>query len=77
MNTHGARSAASWFGSFLLTLATWLMASAVCAQSVQPVPALTAHVMDRTGTLQPQQVAALEAKLVQLEASKEIGRAHV
>ena len=40
------------------------------AQDVQPVPALTAHVIDKTGTLDSAQTAALEAKLVALEAAK-------
>ena len=38
------------------------------AQDVLPVPALTARVIDQTGTLQPAQLAALEAKLAAFEA---------
>lgn len=40
------------------------------AQGVQPVPPLTGHVIDTTGTLDAAQVAALEAKLAALEADK-------
>ncbi len=43
----------------------------VAAQSdQQPVPPLTAHVTDRTGTLDPRQIQALEAQLTELEQSK-------
>ena len=38
------------------------------AQDVLPVPELTARVIDQTGTLQPDQSAALEAKLAAFEA---------
>lgn len=37
------------------------------AQGLQPVPALTARVMDQTGTLAPADVAALEAQLQAFE----------
>ncbi|HYW57169.1 MAG TPA: TPM domain-containing protein [Polaromonas sp.] len=40
------------------------------AQDVQPVPALTARVMDSTGTLDAGQVQALEAKLAAFEQSR-------
>lgn len=40
------------------------------ALDVQPVPALTAHVMDLTGTLDSAQKANLEVKLKALEAAK-------
>lgn len=40
------------------------------AQSLQPVPALTSHVVDTTGTLNAAQTAALEAKLAALEQDK-------
>jgi uncharacterized protein len=46
---------------FALALPAW-------AQDVLPVPALTARVIDQTGTLQPGQAAALEAKLAAFEA---------
>lgn len=48
----------------------WLMtalAVPVLAQGVQPVPALTARVMDQTGTLAAGDVAALEAQLQAFE----------
>ena len=40
------------------------------AQQVLPVPALTARVIDTTGTLQPAEIAALDAKLGALETEK-------
>jgi uncharacterized protein len=52
-----------------LLLATWLPLAA-WAQSVQAVPALTAHVMDSTGTLDAAQRSALEAKLTAFEQSR-------
>jgi uncharacterized protein len=51
-----------------LLLALWLPAS--WAQGVLPVPALTAHVMDSTGTLNAAQQSALEAKLAAFEQAK-------
>ncbi|MFT4195736.1 TPM domain-containing protein [Ottowia sp.] len=47
-----------------------LSAFGVHAQGVQPVPALTARVIDATGTLDAAQTAALEAKLAALEQDK-------
>lgn len=52
-----------------LLLAIWLPMAA-WAQSVQAVPALTAHVMDSTGTLDTTQRSALEAKLAAFEQSR-------
>jgi uncharacterized protein len=52
-----------------LLLAVWLPLAA-WAQGVQPVPALTAHVMDSTSTLDATQRAALEAKLAAFEQSR-------
>lgn len=40
------------------------------AQNVLPVPPLTAHVIDQTGTLDPIQVKGLEDKLLAFEKSK-------
>jgi uncharacterized protein len=40
------------------------------AQQVLPVPPLTARVIDTTGTLQPAEIATLDAKLGALEADK-------
>jgi len=47
----------------LLPLAPW-------AQALQPVPALTARVIDQTGTLDPASLASLEAKLAAFEQSR-------
>ena len=47
-----------------------MLAGGAHAQPVQPVPALVAHVIDATGTLESSQKAALEAKLAALEAAK-------
>lgn len=52
-----------------LLLALWLPFAAL-AQDLQPVPVLTAHVMDSTGTLDATQRAALEAKLAAFEQSR-------
>ena len=55
-----------------LLLGLWLplLALGAWAQGVQPVPPLTAHVMDSTGTLSAPQQAALEAKLSTFEQSR-------
>jgi uncharacterized protein len=52
-----------------LLLATWLLAAClpVYAQDVLPVPALTARVIDQTGTLDASQRGALDAKLAAFE----------
>lgn len=55
-------------------MALWLLALAcagVQAQYLlQPIPALTSHVVDTSGTLDAAQKASLEAKLAALEAEK-------
>lgn len=56
-----------------LLLAVWLPFASLAAWAqggVQPVPPLTAHVMDGTGTLTEAQKAALEAKLTAFEQSR-------
>ena len=55
-----------------LLLGAWLafIALHAGAQDVLPVPTLTAHVMDQTGTLTPAQRAELEAKLTAFEQSR-------
>lgn len=56
-----------------LLLALWLPLAGLSAWAqggVQPVPPLTAHVMDSTGTLTAGQKAALEAKLAAFEQSR-------
>lgn len=52
----------------LWLLAAWL--GLAFAQGVQPVPALTAHVIDQTGTLDAIQLKGLEDKLLAFEQSK-------
>jgi uncharacterized protein len=47
-----------------------LLQTAVFAQDVQKIPALTGHVVDTTGLLDASQQAALEAKLDALEKAK-------
>ncbi|WP_411881304.1 TPM domain-containing protein [Polaromonas sp. YR568] len=53
-----------------LMLAAWLPLATWAQGGVQPVPALTAHVMDGTGTLNAAQRDALEAKLAAFEQSR-------
>jgi uncharacterized protein len=52
----------------LLALLAALLALAVAAWAQQPVPALTARVIDQTGTLSAAQREALEGKLAAFEA---------
>ena len=54
----------------LLALAWALLAGSVLAQGVQPVPALTARVVDQTGTLDDIQRTGLEQKLADFERTK-------
>lgn len=56
--------------SFKTLLASLLLQTALFAQDVQPIPALTSHVVDTTGLLDSSQQAALEAKLDALEKAK-------
>jgi uncharacterized protein len=54
----------------LLTLATWLAAllpASAAAQDVLPIPALSARVIDQTGTLGAAQREQLEARLAEFE----------
>lgn len=51
-----------------LLLGALLWATLAGAQDVRPVPPLSGRVIDQTATLQPPQVAALEAKLAAFEA---------
>ena len=53
-----------------LLLAAWLPLAARAQGGVQAVPALTAHVMDSTGSLDAGQREALEAKLTAFEQSR-------
>jgi uncharacterized protein len=52
----------------LACAALWLAAAPLRAQDVLPVPALTARVIDQTGTLDESRRSALEAKLAAFEA---------
>ena len=57
----------------VMLLAAWLpfgILSAQAQQDVLPVPALTGHVMDSTGTLTAAQQSALEDKLTTFEQSR-------
>lgn len=65
----GARGGAQWLALLLLLWLAWISQPAG-AQSLQPVPPLSAHVMDRTGTLNAAQQAALEAKLTAFEQAR-------
>lgn len=51
-------------------LLLWLTLGLAQAQTVLPVPPLTGHVIDTTGTLSGEQRAALDAKLTALEHDK-------
>lgn len=64
------RSRAVW-PALLGTLLAWLalLAASAHAQDLQPVPALSARVIDQTGTLRPEQQQALEARLAAFEQS--------
>ena len=55
-----------------LLMTLWLLLASLTAwaQGVQPVPTLTAHVMDSTGTLNAAQREALEAKLTAFEKAR-------
>lgn len=70
MNT--ARRALSACWPVLLALACLLLApwAQAQAQDAQPVPALQARAIDRTGTLTPAQLQALEQQLAALEAER-------
>lgn len=54
---------------WLSALVLCLLAGATSAQGVLPVPALSGHVIDQTGTLNGTQQQALESKLAGFEAS--------
>ena len=56
-----------WRALTALIFAALLPWQAVLAQPLQPVPALTARMIDQTGTLSAEQTAAIEARLRSLE----------
>jgi uncharacterized protein len=62
----------AWEATFFIAFASWLalMPAPVQAQDLQPVPALSGHVVDKTGTLDASQQQALEAKLAAFEQAK-------
>ncbi|EHR69091.1 beta-propeller domain-containing protein, methanol dehydrogenase [Burkholderiales bacterium JOSHI_001] len=57
-----------WAHLLWLVLAACLLGAGARAQDLQPVPALSARVVDQTGTLTPAQSAALEARLAKFES---------
>lgn len=63
-----ARAAFAQFA--LLLIATCGFALPAAAQGLQPVPALTAHVLDTTGTLEASQQQAIEDRLTAFEQAK-------
>jgi uncharacterized protein len=70
---HAVRPRAPRFGwwpamAWLLAVAALLLGGTAAAQDLQAIPTLTARVMDQAGVLQPDQRAALEAKLAAFEA---------
>lgn len=65
---HGGRRLAWRAWVWLMLLLAW--ASPALAQALQPVPALTARVMDLTGTLTAEQRTALEARLAAFERER-------
>ena len=70
MDTLIAFSMARWLRGLGLAVTLVLLNWGANAQELAPVPPLTAHMMDRTGTLGPSQIAAIDAKLIALEAAK-------
>ncbi len=74
-----ARTPAGWLGRVRASLPLWLLLLAllglgwpagVVGQSVLPVPALNARVIDQTGTLDASQIAALSSRLDALERDR-------
>lgn len=70
--TAGAFLAAPWRQLVVVALlvCSALIVADARAQAVQPVPPLTARVIDRTGTLDPDELRALEAKLANFEQQR-------
>ncbi len=60
----------AWRGWLLCLLAALLLPCVSQAQGLQPVPVLTARVIDQTGTLDAASIAAIEAKLAAFEQTK-------
>lgn len=53
-----------------VAIGLWSLLPAASAQNLQAIPALSARVVDTTGTLDAQQLQALEAKLAAFEKSR-------
>lgn len=54
-----------------LLVLLWALVASVCgAQTLQPIPALTAHVIDQTGTLDAIELKGLEDRLMAFEQAK-------
>lgn len=71
----GAGLRGTWHGvlrllAAVICLALLLWAADGLAQQLQPVPTLTARVIDRSATLDATQIAALEQKLASFEAER-------
>ena len=58
------------YRALLALLCLVFFAGPVAAQALVPVPQLSAHLMDQTGSLEPAQRASLEAQLAQLEQQR-------
>ena len=56
-----------WRALAALLLAVLLPWHTASAQALQPVPALTARLIDQTQTLSPEQAAAIESRLREIE----------
>jgi len=67
---HRARWGACWAAAPLLLALALIAQAQAPAGGLQPIPALTARVMDLTGTLTNEEQAALEQKLARFEVSK-------
>lgn len=71
-----AATAGRWLASASIAVAAFIALAALLgpaaafAQDLQPVPALTARVIDQTGTLDANERRALEAKLAAFEAER-------
>lgn len=64
-------SARRWPGVLLLVLgALCFLSGAARAQALQPIPALSARVMDQTGTLDASTLKALELRLAEFEKAR-------
>ncbi|WP_212757083.1 TPM domain-containing protein [Usitatibacter rugosus] len=65
--TRGLRAPMAWLAAGLLAAASF---AALSQDALVPVPKLTAHAIDQTGTLTVPELAAVEAKLAAFEAAR-------